>query len=57
MDFYSVNGKAVFSEMTFTPNGCIDIDLTDLAQTTMGNLIVLPKKPVRPPRGSSSPTT
>ena len=57
MDFYSVNGKAVFSEMTFTPNGCIDIDLTDLAQTTMGSLIVLPKKPVRPPRGSSSPTT
>jgi hypothetical protein len=43
MDFYSVNGQAVFSEMTFTPNGCIDIDLTDLAQTTMGDLLVLPE--------------
>lgn len=44
IDFYSLHGRAVFSEMTFTPNGCMDIDLTDLAQKTMGDLIVLPEK-------------
>ncbi len=44
VDFYSVNDRAVFGEMTFTPNGCIDIDLTDLAQKTMGGLIRLPPK-------------
>jgi hypothetical protein len=43
-DFYSVNGKAVFGEMTFTPNGCIDPDLTDLAQNSMGDLLILPEK-------------
>lgn len=47
MDFYSVNGKAVFSEMTFTPHGGIDIDLTDLAEETLGDLIILPKKLAR----------
>jgi hypothetical protein len=44
VDFYSVGGKAVFGEMTFTPNGCIDTDLTDMAQDIMGQLIRLPKK-------------
>ena len=47
MDFYSVKGRAVFGEMTFTPNGSIDSFMTDLAQTTMGNLIRLPKKRMR----------
>lgn len=44
VDFYSVNGKPVFSEMTFTPHGGIDTDLTDLAEDTMGDLLVLPEK-------------
>jgi hypothetical protein len=44
VDFYSVNGRAVFGEMTFTPHACIDTFLTDLAQDTMGKLINLPEK-------------
>jgi hypothetical protein len=44
MDFYSINGKAVFGEMTFTPHGCIDTLMTDLAQDVMGDLLKLPKK-------------
>jgi TupA-like ATPgrasp len=44
MDFFSVNGKALFGEMTFSPNGGIDIYLTDLAQNTMGQLLQLPEK-------------
>jgi hypothetical protein len=44
MDFYSVNGKAVFGEMTFTPHGCIDTGVTDLGQEVMGNLLKLPEK-------------
>jgi hypothetical protein len=53
VDFYSINDRAVFGEMTFTPNGCIDLDLTDLAQNIMGDLIKLPPKvlgrALRPP--------
>ena len=53
VDFYSIHDRAVFGEMTFTPNGCIDLDLTDLAQDTMGDLIRLPPKvlgrALRPP--------
>ena len=44
VDFYSIRGKAVFGEMTFTPSGGIDMDLTDTAQDTMGQLIRLPGK-------------
>ena len=44
VDFYSVDGRAVFGEMTFTPHACIDTFLTDLAQDTMGELIKLPEK-------------
>ena len=47
VDFYSVNAKGVFGEMTFTPNGCFDIDLTDLAQNTLGDLLELPEKLLR----------
>ena len=47
IDFYSFRGRAVFGEMTFTPHGCIDTYMTDLAQTTMGDLIRLPKKRMR----------
>jgi hypothetical protein len=44
VDFYSVNGKAVFGEMTFTPHGSIDTYMTDLAQDTMGDLLKLPDR-------------
>ena len=47
MDFYSVNGRAVFGEMTFTPHGCIDTFMTDLAQDVMGDLLKLPEKRLR----------
>jgi TupA-like ATPgrasp len=43
LDFFSINGRAVISEMTFTPAGCIDTDLTDLAQHELGQLITLPE--------------
>jgi hypothetical protein len=44
MDFYSISGRIVFSEMTFTPNGCIDKGITPVAQHIMGNLLRLPAK-------------
>jgi len=43
VDFYSVKGKAVLGEMTFTPAGCIDPDCTESAQLILGALIRLPK--------------
>lgn len=48
VDFFCISGRAVFGEMTFTPNGCVDTDLTDIAQKTMGDLITLPPN-LRPP--------
>jgi len=47
VDFYSVDGRAVFGEMTFTPHGSIDNYMTDLAQEMMGNLLRLPPKLLR----------
>lgn len=44
MDFYSIKGKAILGEMTFTPDGCIDPNLTETAQRVMGDLIKLPEK-------------
>lgn len=44
MDFYSVNGKAILGEITFTPSGCIGKGYTELAQQTLGDLINLPPK-------------
>jgi len=44
MDFYGIGGQIFFSEMTFTPNACIDKGYTDLAQQVMGDLIHLPKE-------------
>lgn len=44
MDFFSIGGRAYFGEMTFSPNGGIDIYITDLAQNIMGDLIRLPAK-------------
>ncbi len=43
MDFYSVGGRAVIGEMTFTPNGCIDLGYTDVAQRELARLIELPE--------------
>ncbi len=42
MDFYSIRGKAVLGEMTFTPSGCIQNHYTAKAQITLGSLIQLP---------------
>jgi hypothetical protein len=44
VDFYSIKGRIVFGEMTFTPSGGIDLDLTDTAQMELGKLIRLPGK-------------
>lgn len=44
MDFYSIQGRAVLGEMTFTPNGCIDTEYPDLAQRALGFLITLPPR-------------
>ncbi|MCR4410345.1 MAG: ATP-grasp fold amidoligase family protein [Candidatus Saccharicenans sp.] len=44
IDFYIVDNKPFFGEMTFTPDGCIDPNLTQEAQMIMGDLINLPKK-------------
>jgi hypothetical protein len=44
VDFYDVNGRVVFGELTFTPNGCVDRDYTESAQRTLGGLISLPDK-------------
>jgi TupA-like ATPgrasp len=42
VDFYEVNGKAVFGEMTFTPSGCVDPGYTEFAQKILGDLVKLP---------------
>ena len=42
VDLYSIKGRAVFGEMTFTPHGGIDLGLTEVAQRTMGDLFHLP---------------
>lgn len=45
MDFYSINGKAVLGEMTFTPGGCVSATyLTPTAQRELGSLVKLPEK-------------
>ncbi len=44
MDFYSIDGKALLGEMTFTPAGCKDSYITDLGQQVLGKLIKLPEK-------------
>lgn len=46
MDFYNINGRAVFGEMTFTPHGCADPDYPEAAQKTLGKLIKLPDEVV-----------
>lgn len=44
MDFYSLNGKAIIGEMTFSPGGGIDTGYTDFAQYELGRMIDLPEK-------------
>ena len=44
MDFYDIRGQPVLGEMTFTPCGCIERDLTPEAQRTLGRLLTLPPK-------------
>lgn len=44
VDLYDIQGKAVFGEMTFTPNGCIDTDTTAIGQQELGKLVSLPDK-------------
>lgn len=44
VDFYSIKGRAVLGEMTFTPSACIDTDNTELAERVLGSLITLPEK-------------
>ena len=41
VDFYSVNDKAVFGELTFTPAGCTDINYVGDANQMLGDLIDL----------------
>jgi hypothetical protein len=43
MDFYCVGDRILLGEMTFTPAGCLDPDLTDEAQIALGDLIQLPE--------------
>ena len=44
MDFYSINGKPILGEMTFTPAGCIDKYITDTGQQVLGEMVKLPEK-------------
>jgi hypothetical protein len=44
VDFYSIKGRAILGEMTFTPDGCIDVNLTDLAERTLGESVELPSR-------------
>ena len=39
VDMYDINGKAVFGEMTFFPNGCIHLQETNIDGKTMGQLL------------------
>lgn len=49
MDFYSVRGRAILGEMTFTPHACIDAGYTDLAERELGRLIDLPEPCIESP--------
>ncbi|HPY31740.1 MAG TPA: ATP-grasp fold amidoligase family protein [Verrucomicrobiota bacterium] len=44
VDFYSIQGRVVLGEMTFTPAGCVDGDLAEKATQILGGLIPLPEK-------------
>ena len=59
MDFYSIAGRPLLGEMTFTPSGCIDIGYTDEAQDGLGALIHLPEPLARwaGAAGAAAPTS
>ncbi|WML58626.1 ATP-grasp fold amidoligase family protein [Neobacillus sp. PS2-9] len=42
-DFYLIEGKTIFGELTFTPGGCLDPDIFPEADKIMGSLIQLPR--------------
>ncbi len=45
MDFYSINGRAVLGEMTFTPGACVSQSyMTAQSQTELGDLLRLPER-------------
>lgn len=46
VDFYSINGRAYFGELTFTPAGGLEDKWTDEVQERLGALITLPS-PIR----------
>ena len=43
VDFYSIRGRAVLGELTFTPDACIDATYTDEAEADMGRRLMLPQ--------------
>jgi hypothetical protein len=43
VDFYSIRGRAVLGEMTFTPAACIRPSHTELAERVLGDLTLLPE--------------
>ena len=44
VDMYDIDGKAVFGEMTFFPNGCIHLQETDVDGRSMGELLDITKE-------------
>jgi hypothetical protein len=44
VDFYAIERRLYFGEMTFTPNACIDTGYTHFAEESLGNLLHLPEK-------------
>lgn len=43
-DFYLIDGRPIFGELTFTPAGCLDINYLPQACTTLGDMITLPNQ-------------
>lgn len=41
VDFFNYNDKPIFSELTFTPAGCVDEDYTEEAHLKLGKMIEL----------------
>ena len=44
IDFYDVDGRAMFGEMTFTPRGGFEVSECDINGKTMAELLTLPSK-------------
>jgi hypothetical protein len=44
MDFYSIQGRVVLGEMTFTPRAGMNLDYTEQGQRELGALITLPPR-------------